>query len=128
MLASLAAVAMLTACEDVFEGGDLKPDGSKPSLTIENPKNNQALTKEAGLAIRATAVDKDLVKELQVRVTGEGAEKDFLNFTTFPKQRILEVDTLLTLPSLNPGSYKLTINVVDKRTNVSSKEVSFTVK
>jgi hypothetical protein len=128
LLASVVAVIALTACEDVFEDGSLQPDGSKPSLTIRNPTNSQVLSQADGLRIKLTVSDKDKVKELQVRVRDVGGDADFINFTTFPDKKILELDTLLTVPGLKQGDYILTINATDYRTNVASDEVGFKVK
>lgn len=128
LLASLVAVLMLTACEDLFEDGSLQPDGSKPSLTVKNPTTNQTLSTTSGLRIKLTATDKDKVKELQVRVHELGGEADLVNFTTFPDKKILELDTLVSVSGLHAGEYTLTISATDYRTNVASKDVSFKVK
>ena len=128
VLASLVAVAMLTACEDLFEDGSLQPDGSKPSLTVKNPSKAQLLTQGNGLRIVATIVDKDKVKELQVRVRDVGGDADLVNFTALSDKKILEFDTLLAVPGIKPGDYTLTINATDYRTNVASEEVGFKVK
>jgi hypothetical protein len=128
LLASLVAVLMMTACEDLFEDGSLQPDGSKPSLTVKNPTANQALSTADGLRIKLTATDKDKVKALQVLVREPGDTTDLINFTTFPDKKILEVDTLLSVHELGAGSYTLTIHATDYRTNVASAEVSFRVK
>jgi hypothetical protein len=128
VLASLAAVAMLTACEDLFEDGSMQPDGSKPNLTVKNPTKAQSLTQGNGLRVMVTAVDKDKVKELQVKVRDVGGDADLVNFTTLSDKKVFELDTLLTVPGIKPGDYTLTINAIDYRTNVASEEVSFKVK
>ena len=128
LLASLVAVSMMTACEDLFEDGSLQPDGSKPNLTVKNPTTNQTLSTTNGLRIKLTATDKDKVKELQVRVHKPGGNADLVNFKTYPDKKILEVDTLVSVPGLQAGEYTLTINATDYRTNVASKEISFKVK
>jgi hypothetical protein len=128
MLASFGAVALLTACEDVFEDGSLQPDGSTPALIVRNPTDNQVVTKSDGLQVELTASDKDKVKELQVRVRDIRGDADFINFTTFPDKKILEFDTVLSASALRKGDYTMTINVTDFRTNVTSQEVAFSVE
>ncbi|MBD1395553.1 hypothetical protein H9Q13_00105 [Pontibacter sp. JH31] len=127
-LASLAAISFMTACEDLFEDGSLQPDGSKPNLTVKNPTANQTLATSKELRIKLTATDKDKIKALEVRVHELGGNAELVNFTTFPDKKILEVDTLLTVPGLRTGEYMLTISATDFRTNVASKEVGFKVK
>ncbi|WP_276497334.1 hypothetical protein [Pontibacter litorisediminis] len=128
MLASLAAVATLTACEDIFEGGSLQPDGSTPSLTINNPGKSQAITAAGGLRVNVTAVDKDNVENLSVVLRGETAEKAVINFSTQPSKKVVEFDTTLNVSGIAPGAYKLVVSATDKRTNLSTQEVTVTVK
>ncbi len=128
MLASLGAVAMLTACEDIFEGGSMQPDGSTPSLTINNPGKNQAITAVGGLRVNITAVDKDEVNYLEFTLKGESAEKAVLNFDTKPGKKVVEFDTTLNISGIAPGTYKLQVAASDKRTNLSTQEVTVNVK
>lgn len=128
LLASLVAVASLTACEDLFEDGSLQPDGSKPNLIIRNPTQNQTLSKSNGLRVKFTATDKDKVRELQVRVRDIAGGTEHISFTTFPDKKVLELDTVLNASALSQGDYTLSINVTDYRTNVASTEVLFSVK
>lgn len=128
LLASLAAVGLLTACEDIFEDGSLQPDGSKPNLTVRNPTNNQTLTAAGTVRVKFTASDKDKVKELQVRVRDVDGDADLVNFTSFPDTKVLEFDTLLTVPGMRTGAYTLTIQATDFRTNVATEDVTFKVK
>jgi len=127
MLASLVAVCMLTACEDLFENGSLRPDGSTPSLTINNPSTNQVVVASQGLRVNITAVDKDHVRDIDFTLKGRGAETALISFKKFPGKRIVEFDTTLTGSSMAPGAYTLVIKATDKRTNVSQQEVNFTV-
>ncbi|WP_299707556.1 hypothetical protein [uncultured Pontibacter sp.] len=128
LLASLVAVASLTACEDVFEDGSLQPDGSKPYLVIRNPTQNQALSKSDGLRVKLTATDKDKLKELRVSVRDNGTGVDYINFSAFPEKKILEIDTVLNVSELKQGDYTLKINAIDFRTNEASTEILFSVK
>ncbi|WP_242928670.1 Ig-like domain-containing protein [Pontibacter vulgaris] len=128
MLASVVAVLMLTACEDLFEDGSLQPDGSNPSVTINAPTGNQSLTRTQGLRVNITAVDKDKVKDMEFTVRGTTSEKDLFTFKKFPEKNVIEFDTLVSLGTVTPGSYILTVKATDKRTNVTSQDVNFTVK
>ncbi|MET3541728.1 outer membrane lipopolysaccharide assembly protein LptE/RlpB [Pontibacter aydingkolensis] len=128
MLASLAAICMLTACEDLFEDGSMQADGSKPSLTINNPSNNQSISTTQGLRVNVTVVDKDLVKDLQFTVKGVNSETALVTFSKFPERNVVEFDTTIALNNVSPGEYKLQVAATDKRTNLEQKEVLFTVK
>lgn len=128
MLASMVAVVALTACEDLFEDGSLQPDGSKPNLIIRNPTKNQVLIQSNSLHIKLSASDKDKVKELQVRVRDVGGDADWVNFKTFPDEKIMDLDTVVTVNGMRPGDYTLFIDATDYRTNVASSQVNFKVK
>ena len=128
MLASLVAVGALTACEDLFEDGSMQPDGSKPSLTINNPSNNQSISTSQGLRMSVTVVDKDQVKDLEFTVKGVNAESTLLTFRKTPERSVVEFDTTVAINGVTPGEYKLLVSATDKRTNLASKEVNFTVK
>ncbi|AKD03863.1 Ig-like domain-containing protein [Pontibacter korlensis] len=128
MLASLVAVVTFTACEDIFEGGSLQPDGSTPSLTINNPGKNQAITAAGGLRVNITAVDKDDVEQINFTLKGETAEKAVLSFSTKPQKRVVEFDTTVNVGGIAPGTYKLQILATDKRTNQTTQEITVNVK
>lgn len=130
MLATLAAVSMLTltACEDLFEDGGLQPDGSKPSLMVNNPMNNQSITASKGLRINITAVDKDKFKDITFLVKGGSGEDALIEFKKFANKNVLEFDTLVVLNGFIPGNYTLSISATDKRTNVTVQEVKFSVR
>jgi hypothetical protein len=128
LLVGVLAVASLTACEDLFEDGSLQPDGSKPYLIIRNPTQNQILAKSGGLRVKLTATDKDKLKELQVIVRDNGAGVDYINYSTFPDHKILEIDTVLNISELKQGDYTLQINATDFRTNEASTEIPFSVR
>ncbi len=127
-LASLAAVFLLASCEDLFEEGNLQPDGSKPSLTINNPTNNQTITGTQSLQVYVTVVDKDEVEKINFSIMGQSGEKALLSFNKAPHKTVVEYDTLLSLPNMTPGTYTLKVTAQDKRTNLVEKEVGFTVK
>ncbi|TPE44538.1 hypothetical protein FJM65_09995 [Pontibacter mangrovi] len=118
---------MLTACEDIFEGGSLQPDGSVPSLTVNNPGKNQKITASGGLRVNITAVDKDDVDYIDFTLRGETAEKPVVSFRTSPEERIVEFDTTLNVSGIAPGVYKLKVAATDKRTNLSVQEVTVNV-
>ena len=128
ILASLGAMLILTSCEDLFEDGSLKPDGSNPSLTINNPSNNQTLSVSQGLRINITAVDKDNVKDIRFTVSGGTGEAPLLVFNKALDKRVVEFDTLVALDNATPGTYTLAIDATDNRTNRTLKEVKVTVK
>ncbi len=128
MLVSVVAVSMLTACEDLFEDGSLQPDGSKPSLTINNPSNNQTINTSQGLRLSVTAVDKDLVKDIEFTVSGLNSETVLFKFKKFPERNVIDFDTTVAISGITPGVYKLQVSATDKRTNLEQQEVKFTVK
>ncbi len=128
MLAAVAAVCLLTSCEDLFEDGSLQPDGSLPSLTINNPTKNQTITSVQGLPVYITVVDKDKVENINFSVLSPGAESPVVDFNVMPHKTVVEFDTLMALEGVAPGTYTLKITAQDKRTNLSVKQTSFTVK
>ena len=128
VLASLAVIATLTSCEDIFEGGHLNPDGSTPSVTINNPSKNQTVSAATGLRINISAVDKDNVENMRFELRGETAEKAVLSFNLTPGKRIVEFDTTLNVSGIAPGSYELVVSATDKRTNLTVQEVPVKVK
>lgn len=128
MLAAMAAVCSLTACEDLFEDGSLQPDGSKPSLTVNNPTKNQTITSTTGLQVYVTVVDKDQVESINVSVLSAGGESPVIDFNEAPHKTVVEYDTLLALSGIAPGTYTLKISATDKRTNLTETQVPFTVK
>ncbi|MBC5994421.1 hypothetical protein H8S84_16350 [Pontibacter sp. SD6] len=119
---------MLTACEDLFEDGSMQPDGSKPSLTINNPTNNQAVTASQGLRLNVTVVDKDLVKDLTFTLKGANAETALVKFKKSPEKNVVEFDTTIAINGISPGEYKLQVAATDKRTNLEQQEIKFTIK
>jgi hypothetical protein len=128
MLASMAAVCMLSSCEDVFEDGSMKPDGSKPSLTINHSTKNQSINSTEELQIDLTVVDKDEVNTLDFTVLSADRGDTVLNFSTAPHKTVVEFDTLLALPEVMPGAYIMKIIAEDNRTNVVEQEFNFTVE
>ncbi|HEY4651554.1 MAG TPA: Ig-like domain-containing protein [Pontibacter sp.] len=126
MFAAMLAVAALTGCEEVFEDGNMQPDGSKPNITIKAPTTNQAITKTQGLRIFLSAFDKDEVKELEFTV--KGGETNLLSFGRAMHKTAFEFDTTVAVSTLSSGTYQLLVRATDGRTNVSEQQVSFTVK
>ncbi|MFD2245540.1 hypothetical protein [Pontibacter ruber] len=128
VLASAFAMLSLTACEDLFEGGSLQPDGSKPDLVIKAPMSNQSFTKAQGVPLILSIVDKDEVKDLEVIIKSANSETELTRFHLPTEKSVVELDTILTAASYVAGTYNLTVNVTDKRTNFSTKQVQFVVK
>ncbi|WP_162051877.1 Ig-like domain-containing protein [Pontibacter pamirensis] len=128
MLASMAAVCMLTACEDLFEDGSLQPDGSVPSLKVNSPTRNPTVTAAQGLQVYVTVVDKDKVDKIDFKVLGASGEKALIDFSKKSNKTVVEFDTLVSLKGIVPGDYTLKISAKDKRTNLSEEEVTFTVE
>ena len=129
LLASMLAIVMLTSCEDIFEDG-MKPDGSKPYVTVNAPTTNHSFTKANGVAVNLTIVDKDNVKDLNVQIldaNGNG-EAPIIEFTKRFDKNVVVLDTLVGQDQIMPGSYKLSITAKDKRTNIEKKEITFKVK
>lgn len=124
----MAAVCMLTACEDLFEDDSLQPDGSVPSLKVNSPVKNPTVTAQQGLPVYVTVVDKDKVSHVDFKVLGSNGEKALLKFKTQPNKTVVEFDTLVSLNGIVPGKYKLKISAKDMRTNQTEKEVNFTVE
>lgn len=118
----------LTSCEDLFEDGTLKPDGSNPSLTINKPTNNQTILATNGLRVNITAVDKDKFNDVTFQVVSTANEKSVVSFHKATESSIMEFDTLLTTQNFTPGNYKLSITATDKRTNVTVQEIKFSVR
>ncbi|RIJ34435.1 hypothetical protein [Pontibacter oryzae] len=128
MLASMVAVCMLTACEDLFEDGSMQPDGSNPSLTVNNPSNNQAVTATSGLRVNVTAVDKDKFNEINFVLTSQNSDKAVVSFKKLSDKNVVVVDTTLNMTGVAPGAYTLKISATDKRTNLSEQNVLVNVK
>ena len=126
MLAAMLAIVALTSCEDLFEEGDMQPDGSKPSLTINKPTNNQAVSQTQGLRLHVTAVDKDIVKSVEFNVNG--AETTLVSFKKLSEKNVVDFDTLVSVQNLAPGTYQLKVRATDGRTNVSEQEVNLVIK
>jgi hypothetical protein len=127
-LASLGILLALTSCEDVFEDGSLKPDGSTPHVIVNTPSNNQNLKVNERLRIDITASDKDNVSRIHFTVKGAAAEAPLVAFTKVLDKRVVEFDTLVSLNNAEPGTYTLAIDATDKRTNRTLREVRVTVR
>ncbi|WP_068838959.1 hypothetical protein [Pontibacter akesuensis] len=124
MLAALAAVGMLTACEDIFEDGNMQPDGSKPSVVVNSPSSNQAINVAQGLLVNISAVDKDKVKDLDIVLQSQEEEQNTLiSFSTTPDKNVVEFDSVVSVQGVKPGRYNLIITATDYRTNQTVQEV-----
>lgn len=124
----MAAVCLLTACEDVFEDDSLQPDGSVPSVKVNSPTKNPTVTAAQGLQVYVTVVDKDKVDKLDFQVLGSQGEKPLIDFSKKPNKAVVEFDTLVSLKGIVPGTYTLKISAKDMRTNSTEEEVKFTVE
>ncbi|WP_187261554.1 hypothetical protein [Pontibacter beigongshangensis] len=127
LMASLAAILMLSSCEDIFEDSSL-PDGSKPDIRIASPTANRSYLVEHGFPVKLTVVDKDQIKSLTIVVKGSNGEPALVNIVKTPDVKVLELDTLIHQPSFVPGTYLLEVTATDSRTNIFTKEVSFNMK
>lgn len=124
MLAAMLAIVALSGCDDLLEEDSMAPDGSNPSLTINNPTNNQSVSQTKGLRIYVTAVDKDAVK---VDVAVKGDETSFITYSKMSRKNVVDFDTLVSVENLAPGPYKIVVRATDGRTNVSEEQVNFIV-
>jgi hypothetical protein len=134
--ALVALVAVFTGCEEYFEKKDSEADGSTPYIAISAPADNSVFTQNQTIEIESLISDKDQVKELEVQVVklaestkqvGNISESVW-SYKDFPVKNPVVIDTVLAASNLAPGNYLLTLNSIDKRTNVGIKEVHFTVK
>jgi hypothetical protein len=125
ILASMLAIVALSGCDDLLEEDNMGPDGSNPSLTINNPTNNQSVSQTKGLRIYVTAVDKDAVK---VDVAVKGHETNFITYSKVSRKNVVDFDTLVSVENLAPGTYQLVVRATDGRTNVSEEQVNFILK
>lgn len=128
ILASLGVLLMLTSCEDLFEDGSLQPDGSVPYLVVNAPSNSQSLRSGEQLRISVTASDKDSVSSMRFTVKGASAETPLVDFTKVLRKRVVEFDTLVSMGNASPGTYSLSVDATDRKTNRALKEVSVTVR
>ena len=150
--ALVALVAVFTGCEEYFEKKDSEQDGSKPYIAISAPADNSVFAPNQSIKIESLISDKDNVKELEVQIVklqglgngnanananinananagnNDNGNKAVWSFKKFPLKNPVVVDTALAASALPAGTYLLTLNSIDGRTNVGTKEVKFTVK
>ncbi|RAU81722.1 Ig-like domain-containing protein [Pontibacter arcticus] len=124
----VAGLLALSSCSDLFDENNLKPDGSKPSVMIISPTNNQAISKNDGLHIAVSAVDKDEFKAISFTIAGAKDAKEHVKFNKAEAKSRLAFDTVIAVNALKPGAYTLLINAIDKRTNQATQEVKFSVR
>ncbi len=123
LLLSLLVLFSLASCEDLFD--DSGPDGSVPHITIKSPVADKAIARSKGLRVNITVSDKDLVKNFEVTVNREDAETAVVRFVKRPNKIVLEIDTTILVPNLDPGNYTITATARDGRTNQAIKEANF---
>lgn len=123
VLFALLALLSLASCEDLFE--DSGPDGSVPHITIKSPTADKTIARSKGLRINISVSDKDLVKNFEVTVNREDASTAVARFVKRPNKIVLEIDTTIMIPNLDPGNYTVTATARDGRTNQGVKEANF---
>jgi len=121
----------------VFAGCDLleedltSPDGSIPYISISSPNNNAVFTNGQTLNLKSEISDKDKISQLDVQVTrlnAEASNEPVWGYSKQPMKNPVIIDTAFAVSSLPAGEYILTLNTIDGRTNVGTKEIKFSVK
>lgn len=130
--ALVGLMGLFAGCEEYYAKKDVEADGSTPYITISAPAHNSVFTKGENVRIESLLSDKDQVKQIEVKIVelnknGQG-NKPAISFKKFPKKNPFVLDTTFAAASLPVGEYLLTLNGIDGRTNVGTKEVKFSVK
>lgn len=124
----LAVMSTLSSCAELLGEDSMGPDGSKPNVTVKKPTTNQVFTASQGLPVAVTIIDKDAIKQLHVYVAGGAGEAPIVDFSLMNRKTVIEMDTLVSLSKAKAGSYTLKITATDNRTNVTEKQVQFSVR
>ena len=114
-----------------FEEDLTSPDGSAPYISVLSPGENTVFTDGQVLNLKSEILDKDKINQLEVQIiklNAESSNAPVWGFTQQPKKNPVVIDTALAVSSLPAGDYLLTLNTVDSRTNVGTKEIKFSVK
>jgi hypothetical protein len=128
MFTLLWSVAALSGCE-LLKEDTTAPDGSLPYIAMRSPDNNAVYTRNQQVRIKSEITDKDKIQQLEVHVTrAEGTGGDVWGFTQYPKKNPVLLDTTLAASDLPSGQYIVTLNTIDGRTNVGTKEIRFTIQ
>jgi hypothetical protein len=128
LLALAVSVAAMTSCEQLFNEDVTSPDGSSPLITINTPYDNTVYSTSQAIRIQSEISDKDKISQLDVKVTKLDGSNQVWGFTKFPMKNPVILDTAFSAAGLAAGNYVLTLNTIDGRTNVGTKEIKFTVK
>jgi len=130
ILAFALTLTALAGCEFLEE--DLtSPDGSVPYISVSSPGNNAVFTNGQYINLKSEISDKDKISQLDVRVTKlntESGSEPVWGYTQQPMKNPVIIDTAFSVSNLPAGDYILTLNTVDGRTNVGTKEITFSVK
>ena len=120
----------LTGC-DLLEEDLTSPDGSVPYISVSSPAQNSVFTTKQTIKLKSEISDKDKISQLDVTVTRldpETSNKPVWGYTKQPMKNPVIIDTAFSVSNLPAGNYILTLNTVDGRTNVGTKEINFSVK
>jgi hypothetical protein len=123
-------VSAFAGC-DLLEEDITAPDGSLPYITVSSPSENAVYSKGQTFNLKSEISDKDKINQLDVRVTKintDSGSQPVWGFTKQPMRNPVIIDTAFTVSSLPAGDYILTLNTVDGRTNVGTKEIKFSIK
>jgi len=124
------SLAALAGC-DLLEEDLTSPDGSVPYINVLSPGENAVFMNGQTISLKSEITDKDKINQLDVRITkintGD-SNTPVWGYTKQPMKNTVVVDTALVVSSLPAGDYILTLDTVDGRTNVGTKEVKFSVK
>ena len=124
------SLTALSGC-DFLEEDLTSPDGSVPYISIISPGENAVFTNGQTINLQSQITDKDKINQLDVRVTkinADSGNEPVWGYSEQPMKNPVIIDTALTVSSLPAGNYILTLNTVDGRTNVGTKEIKFSVK
>jgi len=123
-------VSAFAGC-DLLEEDVTAPDGSLPYISVSSPSDNAVFSKGQTFNLKSEISDKDKINQLDVRVAKintESGSQAVWGFTKQPMRNPVIIDTAFTISSLPTGDYVLTLNTVDGRTNVGTKEIKFSIK
>jgi hypothetical protein len=118
-----------TACEELLNEDTTSPDGSVPYIAVQAPYENSVFSAGQVVRIKSEITDKDKIKRLEVHVTRtDGAGGDVWGYTKHPQKNPVIVDTTFSAAGLGKGSYLISLNTIDGRTNVGTKTIRFSIK
>jgi hypothetical protein len=128
IFACVLSMAAFCGCQ-LLKDEATSPDGSAPYVVVRSPNTNAVYTKQQLVRIKTEITDKDKIQQLEVHVTMvDGTSGDVWGFTKYPKKNPVLLDTTFSAAGLASGKYMITLNTIDGRTNVGTKEIRFSVK